>query len=44
MSKKNNKNRGKASPGVNPQGFDQEFSDDPKSQLENRAKKSNTRI
>ncbi|MET3696053.1 small acid-soluble spore protein L (minor) [Bacillus oleivorans] len=44
MSKKHNKNRGKAASGVNPQGYDQEFSNEPKSKLENRAKKRNTKI
>jgi small acid-soluble spore protein L (minor) len=45
MSKKNNGNRGVKAPGVNPQGYgqDAEFSEDPKSKLENAAKKSNTR-
>lgn len=44
MSKNNNRNRGKAAPGVNPQGYGQDRSDDPKSELENRAKKRNTKI
>jgi small acid-soluble spore protein L (minor) len=45
MSKKNNGNRGVKAPGVNPQGYgqDAELSEEPKSQLENAAKKSNTR-
>lgn len=39
-------NRGKAPKGVNPQGYneDTEFSMEPKSELENRAKKKNTKI
>ncbi|MCM3766630.1 small, acid-soluble spore protein L [Neobacillus niacini] len=39
-------NRGTKAPGVNPQGYgqDAEFSEAPKSKLENRAKKSNTKI
>jgi small acid-soluble spore protein L (minor) len=38
--------RGKRAPGVNPQGFGQDESSaqNPKSELENRAKKSNTKI
>jgi small acid-soluble spore protein L (minor) len=45
MSKKQNKSRGVKAPGVNPQGYgqDAEFSEEPKSELENRAKKSNTK-
>lgn len=45
-SKFTGSNRGKAAPGVNPkgQGKDTEFSSEPKSELENRAKKSNTKI
>jgi small acid-soluble spore protein L (minor) len=45
MSKKHNGNRGVKAPGVNPQGYgqDAEFSEEPKSKLENAAKKSNTR-
>lgn len=45
MSKKN-RNRGVKAPGVNPQGYgqDAEFTEEPKSKLENRAKKSNTKI
>ncbi|MBU5212917.1 MULTISPECIES: small, acid-soluble spore protein L [Heyndrickxia] len=41
-----NNNRGKKAPGVNPQGYGQDntMTNDPKSQLENRAKKSNTKI
>ncbi|MDP4161915.1 MAG: small, acid-soluble spore protein L [Bacillota bacterium] len=41
MSKKNNANRGVKAPGVNPQGYgqDAEFAEEPKSQLENAAKK-----
>lgn len=43
---KNNTNRGKKAPGVNPQGYgqDAELTENPKSELENRAKKSNTKI
>lgn len=43
MSKKHNGNRGVKAPGVNPQGFgqDAEFSVEPKSKLENAAKKIN---
>jgi small acid-soluble spore protein L (minor) len=39
------KNRGKKAHGVNPQGYgqDTEFSQEPKSQLENLAKKKNTK-
>lgn len=46
MSKRRNKNRGTAAPGVTPQGKGQdvEFDHRPKSELENRAKKSNTKI
>lgn len=38
--------RGTKAPGVNPQGYgqDAETTGDPKSELENRAKKSNTKI
>jgi len=45
MAQKGN-NRGKAPKGVNPQGHNEntEFSMEPKSELENRAKKSNTKI
>ncbi|MFS0823032.1 small, acid-soluble spore protein L [Bacillus sp. 1P02SD] len=46
MAKKAN-NRGKAPKGVNPQGYNEnteEFSMEPKSELENRAKKKNTKI
>lgn len=37
------KNRGTRAPGVNPQGYgqDAEFSEEPKSKLENAAKKTN---
>jgi small acid-soluble spore protein L (minor) len=43
MSK--NRNRGTKAPAVNPQGFAQDgtFTDDPKSQLEQAAKKKNTK-
>ncbi|MFD2680615.1 small, acid-soluble spore protein L [Bacillus seohaeanensis] len=46
MTKKYGKNRGKKAPGVTPQGIgqDAEFATEPKSDLENRAKKSNTKI
>lgn len=47
MSKhRNSTNRGQKAPNVNPQGHgqDTEFATDPKSKLENRAKKSNTKI
>lgn len=39
-------NRGTQAPGVNPQGYgqDAELTENPKSELENRAKKSNTKI
>ncbi|MGE8204261.1 small, acid-soluble spore protein L [Heyndrickxia sp. NPDC080065] len=42
MGKKNN-TRGKIAPGVNPQGWgqDTEFAEEPKSKLENAAKKLN---
>lgn len=45
MAKKGN-SRGKAASAVNPQGQGQdvEFSQEPASQLENRAKKKNTKI
>ena len=44
MSKKNNLNKGKKAPSVTPQGnMDTEFGDDPKSKLENAAKKKNTK-
>jgi small acid-soluble spore protein L (minor) len=46
MSKKHNKNRGTKAPAVNPQGFAQDgtATPDPKSKLEDRAKRSNTKI
>ncbi|GAA0348125.1 hypothetical protein GCM10008967_43070 [Bacillus carboniphilus] len=44
MSKNNNRNRGKAAPGVNPQGYGQDASENPKSKLEDRARRSNTKI
>ncbi|GER65718.1 hypothetical protein BpJC7_28930 [Weizmannia acidilactici] len=46
MVKKNNLNLGKTANSVTPQGIAQDagFAPDPKTQLENRAKKSNTRI
>lgn len=45
MGRQRHKNRGTKAPGVNPQGYgqDAEFSEEPKSQLENFAKKSNTK-
>lgn len=44
--KSSHTNRGTKAPGVNPQGYgqDAEFTPNPKSKLENRAKKSNTKI
>ncbi|MDQ0228828.1 small, acid-soluble spore protein L [Metabacillus malikii] len=44
-SKKKGNNRGKIAPSVNPQGHgeDVEFSTEPKSKLENAAKKKNTK-
>jgi small acid-soluble spore protein L (minor) len=43
MSRKGN--RGTKAPGVNPQGYgqDAEFAEEPKSKLENAAKKKNTK-
>jgi small acid-soluble spore protein L (minor) len=45
MAKNGGKNRGTKAPGVNPQGFGQDatFTPDPKSKLENAAKKLNTK-
>lgn len=45
MGKKQGSNRGKKAPGVNPQGYGQdvEFAEEPKSKLENAAKKKNTK-
>ncbi|MGJ7909444.1 small, acid-soluble spore protein L [Neobacillus sp. LXY-1] len=45
MSKKGNTSRGVKAPGVNPQGYgqDAEFTEEPKSKLENAAKKANTK-
>jgi small acid-soluble spore protein L (minor) len=45
MSRNQANNRGKKAPGVNPQGYgqDAEFSQEPKSQLEEAAKKNNTK-
>lgn len=42
---KSPRNRGKAAPGVNPQGYgqDADFTEEPKSKLENAAKKKNTK-
>jgi small acid-soluble spore protein L (minor) len=46
MGQKKLSNRGTKAGGVNPQGFgqDADFTPNPKSKLENRAKKSNTKI
>ncbi|MEW9049896.1 MAG: small, acid-soluble spore protein L [Neobacillus sp.] len=46
MSKNGHRNRGVKAPGVTPQGVgqDADFAEAPKSKLENRAKKSNTKI
>lgn len=40
------RNRGTKAPGVNPQGYGQDatLTENPKSELENRAKKKNTKI
>jgi len=45
VSKKGNRSRGKIASNVNPQGFgqDSEYAADPKTALENRAKKANTK-
>jgi len=45
LTKKGNASRGVKAPGVNPQGYgqDAEMTEDPKSTLENNAKKSNTK-
>lgn len=45
LSKNHNRNRGTKAPSANPQGYgqDAEMTEDPKSQLENAAKKSNTK-
>jgi small acid-soluble spore protein L (minor) len=45
MGKKKGASRGVKAPGVNPQGYgqDAEFAEDPKSKLENAAKKKNTK-
>jgi small acid-soluble spore protein L (minor) len=45
LGKNNNKNRGVKAPGVTPQGYgqDAEFAEEPKSKLENAAKKKNTK-
>ncbi|KAB2338256.1 small, acid-soluble spore protein L [Cytobacillus depressus] len=42
MGQKEN-NRGKVASGVNPQGYGQDITRDPKSKLENAAKKKNTK-
>ncbi|MYL32265.1 small, acid-soluble spore protein L [Pontibacillus yanchengensis] len=45
MSKRKNQNKGKMSSNVNPQGFTEDKADQqPKSKLEERAKKSNTKL
>ena len=46
LSKNKNSDRGTKAPGVTPQGYgqDAEFAEEPKSKLENAAKKSNTKI
>ena len=43
MSKNKNSDRGAKAPGVTPQGYgqDAEFAEEPKSKLENAAKKAN---
>ena len=45
MGNKSSKNRGIKAPGVNPQGYgqDAEFAQEPKTKLENAAKKKNTK-
>jgi small acid-soluble spore protein L (minor) len=45
MSKNGQANRGVKAPGVNPQGYgqDAELTEDPKTKLENAAKKKNTK-
>jgi len=45
MAKNNGSNRGKKAPGVNPQGYgqDAELTENPKSELENIAKRKNTK-
>ena len=45
MSIKHHTNKGKAAGGVNPQGYgqDADFTPNPKSKLENAAKKKNTK-
>ncbi|MFC4322737.1 small, acid-soluble spore protein L [Litchfieldia salsa] len=45
MAKHQGKNRGVKAPGVNPQGYgqDAELTENPKSKLEERAKKMNTK-
>lgn len=46
MAKHNQRNRGTKAPGVTPQGYgqDAELTENPKSELEARAKKGNTKI
>ena len=46
MSKQHNRNRGTKANAVNPQGYaqDGEKTNDPKSELEDKAKRSNTKI
>lgn len=44
MTKKNNQNKGKKAASVTPQGYgNTEFAEEPKSQLEQAAKKKNTK-
>lgn len=45
MTNKSQRNRGVKAPGVTPQGYgqDAEFAEEPKSKLENAAKKKNTK-
>jgi small acid-soluble spore protein L (minor) len=43
MSKNNGRNRGTKASGVNPQGYDATFTPNPKSRLEEAAKKINTK-
>ncbi|KHF29525.1 hypothetical protein LR68_01595 [Anoxybacillus sp. BCO1] len=44
MSKNNGRNRGQNAPSVNPQGYDATFTPEPKSALENAAKKTKQKI
>ncbi|MDC3415193.1 hypothetical protein NC797_17025 [Aquibacillus sp. 3ASR75-11] len=44
MTKKNNRDRGRKAPNVNPQGLTEEVANQrPKSELEDNARKSNTK-